>query len=73
MVQCHGSGVVSGGTAPDLRESPIPTSLEAFKSVVVGGARLANGMPQYRELSDAQLDGLMHYIRKQARASLAKK
>ncbi|MCC6708746.1 MAG: PQQ-dependent dehydrogenase, methanol/ethanol family [Gammaproteobacteria bacterium] len=72
-VQCHGSGVVSGGTAPDLRESPIPTSLEAFKSVVVGGARLANGMPQYRELSDAQLDGLMHYIRKQARASLAKK
>ncbi|MBK6656998.1 MAG: c-type cytochrome [Proteobacteria bacterium] len=40
-VQCHGSGVVSGGTAPDLRESPVPTSHEALKSVVVGGARLS--------------------------------
>jgi quinohemoprotein ethanol dehydrogenase len=72
-VQCHGSGVVSGGTAPDLRESPIPTNHAALKSVVVDGARLANGMPQYRELSDADIDGLLHYIRKQARASLAKK
>ncbi|MBK8959736.1 MAG: PQQ-dependent dehydrogenase, methanol/ethanol family [Proteobacteria bacterium] len=72
-VQCHGSGVVSGGTAPDLRESPIPTSHEALKSVVVGGARLANGMPRYRDYTDADIDALLHYIRKQARASLVKK
>ena len=71
-VACHGSGVVSGGTAPDLRESPIPTNHAALKAVVVDGARLANGMPQYRELTDSNIDGLLHYIRQQARASLAK-
>ena len=37
-VWCHGSGAVSGGYAPDLRASPIPLSLDAFRAVVVGGA-----------------------------------
>ena len=71
-VACHGSGVVSGGTAPDLRESPIPTNHAAMKTVVVDGALLANGMPKFGELTDGNIDGLLHYIRQQARASLAK-
>ena len=63
--------VVSGGNAPDLRESPIPTNRAAFKDVVVNGAKLPTGMPQYRDFTDQQIDGLMHYIRQQARKALA--
>ncbi len=66
---CHGGGVVSGGTAPDLRESPIAMSRDAFKDVVVNGVKLANGMPRFGELTDKDVDGLMHYIRMQARAA----
>ena len=69
-VQCHGSGVVSGGTAPDLRESPMPLTLASFKSVVVDGGRLARGMPKFAEITDGELERLQHYIRQQARASL---
>ena len=70
---CHGGGVVSGGAAPDLRESPLATSREALKNVVVDGALLANGMPRFGELTDKDIDGLLHYIRKQARVGLTAK
>ncbi len=63
---CHGGGVVSGGYAPDLRASPIPTSHEEFKEVVVRG-RPELGMPRFRDFSDREIDGLLHYIRQQAR------
>ena len=68
-ILCHGAGVVSGGYASDLRESPLPLSREAFKAVVVDGARLANGMPRFRDFTDQDLDSLMHYIRQEARAA----
>ena len=64
---CHGGGVVSGGMAPDLRESVIPMSHDAFKSVVVDGALLDNGMPRFQDLKDDGLIALHHYIRKCAR------
>ena len=64
---CHGGGAVSGGGAPDLRESPIALSKEAFKSVVIDGAKFANGMPRFQHFTDKELDGLMHYFRKMAR------
>ena len=64
---CHGAGMVSGGQAPDLRESPIPTVRDAFKDVVLNGAKRANGMPQFKELTDQDIDGLMHFIRLRAR------
>ena len=67
---CHGTGAVSGGIGPDLRESPIATSREAFKEVVVKGAKVVNGMPRFGEFTDADLDGLYHYIRQEARASV---
>jgi quinohemoprotein ethanol dehydrogenase len=67
---CHGGAAVSGGTTPDLRESPIPTNREAFKDVVVNGVRLANGMPRFGEFTDKQVDSLMHYIRREARAAV---
>ena len=69
-VLCHGGGVVSGGLAPDLRESPLATSHAALKGVVVEGALLVNGMPRFRDLNDADIEGLLHYIRQQARAAV---
>ena len=66
---CHGGGVVSGGGAPDLRESPIATVREAFVDVVVNGAKHANGMPRFKHFTDKEIDGLLHYIRERARAT----
>ncbi len=68
---CHGGGAVSGGNAPDLRESPIPQSREAFKQVVVDGVRLSMGMPRFTDFTDHEIDGLMHYIRDVARKGAA--
>ncbi len=66
-MMCHGGGAVSGGYAPDLRASPIPLVDAAFKSVVVDGSLVQNGMPKFSELTGEQLDGLRHFIRKAAR------
>ena len=68
---CHGGGVVSGGAAPDLRESPIVLNKDAFKQVLVDGVRLPLGMPRFKDFTDKELDGLTHYIRSQARKALA--
>lgn len=64
---CHGSGVVAGGFAPDLRASPVPLSAAAFKTVVHDGALVGRGMPVFAELSDDDLEDLRHYIRQRAR------
>jgi len=63
---CHGTAVVAGGYAPDLRASRIPLNATAFASVVHGGLQ-AGGMPPFPELTDEQLADLQHYIRQQAR------
>ncbi len=63
---CHGTAVVAGGAAPDLRASPIPLQADAFNAIVRGGALQARGMPIFDEFSDAQLDALRNYIRQQA-------
>lgn len=66
-VWCHGSGAVSGGYAPDLRASPIPLSFDAFKAVVVGGAKVQPyGMPKFSDLQAEDLKALQHFIRQQA-------
>ena len=63
---CHGTAVIAGGAAPDLRASPIPLQADAFNAIVRGGALQARGMPIFDELDDEQLDGLRNYIRQQA-------
>jgi quinohemoprotein ethanol dehydrogenase len=70
-VLCHGMGVVSGGISPDLRASPVPLSAEAFNHIVRDGSLVARGMPKFPELTDAQLDGLRHFLRQKAREALA--
>lgn len=68
---CHGGGAIAGGMTPDLRESPIVTSKEAFRAVVVDGAKHSLGMPRFPRLGDKELDGLTHYIRKMARRAVS--
>ncbi|HLZ99456.1 MAG TPA: PQQ-dependent dehydrogenase, methanol/ethanol family [Steroidobacteraceae bacterium] len=69
-VLCHGTGLVAGGNAPDLRASPVPLSAAAFAAIVRDGTLVSRGMPQFAELSDAQLDSLRHFVRAKARESL---
>ena len=64
---CHGPGAVAGGTAPDLRASPIPLDGAAFAAVVRNGSLESRGMPKFAELTDRELDALRHYIRYRAR------
>jgi quinohemoprotein ethanol dehydrogenase len=68
---CHGVGLASGGTAPDLRKSPIPLSLDALTSVVHNGSLVPLGMPKFDEFTPQQLEGLQHFIRMKARDALA--
>lgn len=65
---CHGGGAVSGGMAPDLRESPMFLSREALRSVVIAGAKKDRGMPRFPRFKEQELEALTHYVRKMARA-----
>ena len=69
---CHGMGVVAGGIA---RRSgampPVLLSPEAFAHVVRDGALSPRGMPRFAELSNAQLEALIHFVRRTARDDLA--
>jgi quinohemoprotein ethanol dehydrogenase len=67
---CHGSGAVSGGNAPDLRASSVVLSADAFAHVVRYGALVAAGMPEFDEFSTADLEALRAYIRSRANARL---
>ena len=63
---CHGFGARSGGSAPELRASPIPQSAEAFTAIVRDGALVANGMPKFPELTDTDLAAVRQYLRSRA-------
>lgn len=70
---CHGAATVSGGTAPDLAQSPIALDAASFRAVLHDGLLRERGMPQFEELSDGQIEDLRHYIRQRARERLAAK
>ncbi|TXG93332.1 MAG: PQQ-dependent dehydrogenase, methanol/ethanol family [Rhodocyclaceae bacterium] len=65
---CHGTAVVAGGSAPDLRTSPIAADPAAFSQVVKEGALVPAGMPRFGEFSQKQIDSLRQYIRNRAHA-----
>lgn len=61
-LRCHGTGVVSAGSYPDLRRSSIVMS-EAFDHIVRGGALVDKGMPSYKDkLNENQLKALQAFI-----------
>lgn len=72
-VICHGGGMIAGGAGPDLRKSQIPLDAEAFNAVVRGGALMERGMGKFDNLSDAEVEGLRHFIRSRARDTMPKK
>ena len=41
-----------------------------MKAVVNGGARVPLGMPQFKELSDDDLEALRHFVRHRAAATV---
>jgi quinohemoprotein ethanol dehydrogenase len=68
---CHGWNAVGGGAAPDLRGSVYPLSRESFTAVVKGGALVGNGMPQFAEISDEELEDIRQYLRARMQALTA--
>lgn len=74
-IMCHGRDVSAlGGAAPDLRASPAILSGEAFHAITKGGALRQQGMPPFRDLSDANIEDIRQYVRMKAReADLAKR
>jgi quinohemoprotein ethanol dehydrogenase len=67
---CHGSSLVSGGAAPDLRRAQTPMTLDALTGVLRDGSLRGRGMPQYAEMPAEEIEAVQHYIRQQARLAL---
>ena len=65
---CHGPGAVSGGTAPDLRSSDIPSAADSFHAVVRDGTRVAAGMPSFKDMTESDIAAIRQYIRSRAAA-----
>lgn len=63
---CHGGGMFGGGMAPDLRASAIALQKTSLAAVVKDGIFAEKGMPKFPDITDEQLDELMHFIRKRA-------
>jgi quinohemoprotein ethanol dehydrogenase len=70
---CHGRNVIgAGGPAPDLRESAIPLSPDAFWSVVHDGALIEHGMPRFGMFGKPEIEAIRQYVRASARAEYQK-
>jgi quinohemoprotein ethanol dehydrogenase len=63
---CHGTdgGASVGGGIPNLNRTRV--DLAAFKGVVQRGDRKASGMPQFKDLSDADVAALYAYVMENA-------
>ena len=64
---CHGLNAVSGLLVPDLRASALLHDGDAWDSVVLDGARVANGMPPFGEfLDETESQAIRAYVIQQA-------
>ena len=62
-MMCHGDTAVSGGMVPDLRYSPTLASAGAWKSIVLDGAMVKNGMISFaRHLKADDVETVRAYI-----------
>lgn len=60
---CHGSSAVSDFSIPDLRYSPVTTSADAWKGVVIDGDRETNGMVSFaRFLTPSRAEEVRQYV-----------
>jgi mono/diheme cytochrome c family protein len=75
-VLCHddpgnAGGLFRRGLFPDLAYSPALASREAFASIVIDGARAANGMASFSGVLDAEgADAIRAYVIADANAAL---
>lgn len=60
---CHGSDAIGVTQAPDLRRSAVPPSGATFQQIVRNGALVANGMPQFSDLTEEQVEDIRQYLR----------
>ncbi|MBW2240905.1 MAG: PQQ-dependent dehydrogenase, methanol/ethanol family [Deltaproteobacteria bacterium] len=59
---CHGSGAVSGGVLPDLRQAA-PGIYDTIEDIVLRGVRMPNGMPSFAEwLEPSDVADLRAYL-----------
>ena len=65
--------MTAGGAAPDLRKSPVALDPEGFNAVLREGALMERGMGKFANLTDAEVEGLRHFIRQRARETMPKK
>jgi len=67
---CHGDSAVAGGVLPDLRWSPLNRSEQAWREVVIDGARKDRGMVSFAAvLSPADAEAIRAYVIKRANDS----
>jgi quinohemoprotein ethanol dehydrogenase len=62
---CHGTNVVSGGLAPDLRASQAASDPSALRAILDGALEL-RGMPKFYNYSADDVDAIYQYIRLRA-------
>ncbi len=66
---CHGVGVISGSSVPDLRYATAETH-QQFQSIVLGGERESRGMPSFNDaLKPDQVSAIQAYVVFQASAA----
>jgi quinohemoprotein ethanol dehydrogenase len=66
--RCHGGAAINGNVLPDLRRSPMLTSADAWKSVVIDGALTPRGMIGWsRFLKPQDAEAVRAYVGEQAR------
>jgi quinohemoprotein ethanol dehydrogenase len=69
---CHGNNLENTGSiAPDLRESRLALSWNAFRSVLNSGALAGAGMPKFDDLSEPDMRAIYMYVRQRARDATA--
>ncbi len=60
---CHGPGAVGGGSAPDLRVSAYNTDKAAFEAILIDGALVSAGMPQFASIKPETIEAIRQYLR----------
>jgi len=69
--RCHGDGAYGGGVIQDLRFSPMLQDDNAWRAVVLGGAMLQRGMPEFHDVLNVdEAEAIRAYVVGRANATL---
>jgi quinohemoprotein ethanol dehydrogenase len=63
---CHGGGAIGGGVIPDLRHSQLPRDDQALTEIVLKGALVGKGMPNFASvLTGPDVTAIQQYVLEQ--------